>query len=104
MPATQKRHGSSTAFVIPMRSPARICGSRQARRAWPDHDRPGGKVETVVVEPDTERLRELARSGAELGVAPHAPARAHLGEPRDWLQRADQDGGPDSGRLTDGVQ
>ena len=38
-PRAQKRHGSSTAFVIPMRWPATIRGSRAARRARAEPDR-----------------------------------------------------------------
>ena len=91
LPAAQKRQGSSTAFVIPIRGPGddlrlRAAGSR-ARSSN------GGSVErrAVQLEPDAERLGQLARARAELAQLVAARgARASVDAPAR-LERADQD-------------
>ena len=62
----QNRHGSSAAFVIPIRrSTDDLPTSRQAAGGLRDHDRPAQQVGAVVLELDAQRLRELAGPRAE---------------------------------------
>jgi hypothetical protein len=63
LPATLKRHGSSTALVMPMRRELTIaCGAGPGR----DRDGPFTQIAAVVRELDAERLCQLARGRAEL--------------------------------------
>ena len=89
-PAAQNRHGSSTALVIPIRVPDDRLDVLPARRRRLDRDRPRGEVGRVVLERDAERLGELARPGAQV-VGRSSPRRgAHVVEPLERLERADQ--------------
>ena len=57
LPATQKRQGSSTAWVIPTRAPSTTAGSRQPRRARADRAPAAAQVAAVVA---TARCRAPA--------------------------------------------
>ena len=58
----------------------------------------------VEREPDPERLGELAGPRAELALATHPAAGAHLVDAVERLERADQDRRPDALLLRNGVQ
>ena len=81
-PTAQKRHSSSAAFVIPMRVPATTSTSSQPGGRGADPDRPADEVGAVELELDRERLRQLARPGAELLDGVQAAPLAHRVERR----------------------
>ena len=102
--ASQKRHWSSTAFVMPIRGADgdRRLGAGLARAR--SGSGPSWRLVPFEPERDRQRLRELARPRAEL-LAARTPATApHQVQPLDRLERADQHGGPDALRLANGVQ
>ena len=75
--ASQKRHGSSTALVIPIR----VAGDDRAASGsagGQDLDRPARERRAVQVEPDAERLGELAGARAEVLVARRGRAGARI--------------------------
>src|SRR6185437_2102566 len=77
--------------------------------ATADANGPARERAAVLVEPDAERLCELAGPGAEVviarGQAADEPAPdAHLLDPVDGRERADQHGGADAFVLADGVE
>ena len=53
---------------------------------------------------DVQRLRELARPGAEVQIALLGTPLAHQVDSGQRLQRPDQNRGPDAGRLTHRIQ
>ena len=67
LPAAQKRQGRSTALVIPTRGPVTTspCQSVLGRQ---EQERVARQVGAVLVEPDAERLGQLARARAEVAV------------------------------------
>ena len=89
-PTAQNRQASSTACVMPMRVPTTSTGSRQAPVARADAHRAARQRGAVVLQADAERLRQLARPRAELGVARRSPADrpAALAHPLDALRSA----------------
>ena len=97
LPATQKRQGSSTARVMPTRSPvARSPGRATRRRARGSRTGPLRSERAVLASSIAERLRELARARAEVRVAPALAraagcgARASARCPASGCERADQ--------------
>src|SRR6185437_9565047 len=85
-------------------APGQLDGMRDADASAPARERAA-----VLVEPDAERLCELAGPGAEVviarGQAADEPAPdAHLLDPVDGRERADQHGGADAFVLADGVE
>ena len=104
-PATQNRHGSSAALVIPIRVPATTVDVLPARRRRLDRDRPGGEVGRVVLELDAERLRELARARAEVARALAARgARACASSPSSGSSARISTAAPDALGLADRVE
>ena len=74
-PSAQNRHGSSAALVIPIRGP--VTYARPAGRRRIDATGPSTQVDvSFSLEPDPQRLGELARAVAQSSRAP-AAARAH---------------------------
>ena len=104
LPRAQKRHGSSTALVIPMRVP-----TSRARRPAGCARLDRGSARRAATVPlrsrlDAERLRELARAVAQVLVALDAAARAHQLDAVERLERADQHRGAHAHRLADGIE
>ena len=84
--------------------PAGRLDRQLAAAAFADRHRPAAQVAAVVGQPHSERLGELAGTGAEV-LEPFAPApRAHQLDPLERLERANQHGRSDTLRLADGVQ
>ena len=66
---------------------------------------PRAQVGAVVVEPDPERLGELAGPRAQVGERGRSPRRARISStPVERLERADQHRGADALRLADRVE
>ena len=84
LPAAQKRHGSSTAFVMPIRGPAierRVLPARP--RAGATRIGPSTRLRVVELEVDPERLGQLARARCTgRRRAPRRGARASARRPR----------------------
>jgi hypothetical protein len=80
---------------------ARLAGARLAGQYL---DRPVHERAAVQREPDAERLRELAGTGAELLVARDPAALSHQLDPVHRLERADQHRRPHALVLGHGVQ
>ena len=76
LPASQKRHGSSTACVIPIRAPTTISRLDRPRRGR-IRIGPSCEARAVQVEPDAERLGELARARCRGPRAVEPAAGAH---------------------------
>ena len=76
-PTAQKRHGSSAALVIPIRGPATASTPPSRAGAAPMRIGPVARSVRVEVEPDAERLGELARPRAE-SSARSRPRRARI--------------------------
>ena len=102
-PTAQKRQGSSTALVIPIRSPATISTSSQPGGRGPIRSGPRTRSLLVELELDVERLRQLARARAQLLHRVEPAPLAHRVERGDRLERADQHRRPDALGLADRV-
>ena len=75
--AAQKRHGSSTALVMPIRGPATTSTARPAGAAGAMRTGPRARSRAVELQADAERLGQLARARAEVLGALEAAPRAH---------------------------
>ena len=89
LPARQKRQGRSTAFVIPTRGPVTI--SPPSRPGAAGQERVRGRSAPLASRPTPERLGQLARARAELGVRRAAPRRRRISRQAvGRLERPDQ--------------
>ena len=102
-PAAQKRHGSSAAFVIPIRGPSISSTGGQPAGGGSIAIGPRTRSDAVELELDPERLGELARPRAEVLAALEPAPRAHLLDALERLERADQHRRADALRLADRV-
>ena len=96
-PSAQKRHGSSAAFVIPIRTPVTY-GSRS-----PSWIRIGPLTSDVSFSVSSIPSAWVSLPGP-LVSSTRAAARAHLLQAVQRLQRPDQHGRADALRLADGVE
>ena len=78
LPAAQKRHGSSVALLIPIRGPVATSTSRQSAARARSSNGARSSARAVELEPDPERLGELARARAQLARARLRPRRARI--------------------------
>ena len=102
--ASQKRQGSSTAFVMPIRSPVTTRGSRAGRRGR--GSRPGRRAARSRSGRGRSPSAWVSLPGPEQSAsgALEPAARAHQVDALQRLERADQHGGAHALGLGHGVQ
>ena len=106
MPARQKRHGRSTALLIPMRVPLWIsCGlcSHDSRGGWIVIG-PRVRSQSLCSSPIASATVSLPGPEQSSSRLLHGATLAHARDAAQRLQRADQHRGADALLLADGVQ